>query len=157
MKLSAMRFNLDSGKVSEFAIEGVDGRTPNGPVKLGRFALKSLDIANLLRLSAQFAGSPPSPDKALEMIPLIGGAELKGLVVPFKNTGKPVSIEHFSLDWGQFVGPIPTKVRLTTKMTAPLDATDPALKALIAAGLDKAVIDNRSRRGLDGGDEGVRA
>jgi hypothetical protein len=137
-----MRLDLDNGKVNEFAIEGVDGRAPEGPVKLGRFALKSLDVANLLRLSAQFAGSPPPPDKALDMIPLIGGAELRGLVAPFKNTGKQVSIEQFSLDWGQFVGPIPTKVRMTTRMTTPLDASDPILMALIAAGLDKAVIDN---------------
>ncbi|MBR1235948.1 hypothetical protein [Bradyrhizobium sp. AUGA SZCCT0182] len=142
IKLSTMRLDLDNGKVNEFAIEGVDGRAPEGPVKLGRFALKSLDVANLLRLSAQFAGSPPPPDKALDMIPLIGGAELRGLVAPFKNTGKQVSIEQFSLDWGQFVGPIPTKVRMTTRMTTPLDASDPMLKALIAAGLDKAVIDN---------------
>lgn len=143
IKFSAVRFNLDSGTINEFAIEGVDGRTPQGPVKVGRFALKSLDIANLMRLSAQFNGSPqpPSPDKALEMIPLIGGVELKGLVVPFKNTGKQVSIENFSLDWGQFVGPIPTRVRLTTRMTTPFDATDPNLKPLIAAGLDIAALD----------------
>ena len=144
IRLATMRANLDSGKINEFAVEGLDGRTPQGPVKLGRFALKSLDVANLLRLSAQFAGSPqpPSPDKVLEMIPLIGGVELKGLVVPFKNTGKPVSIENFSLDWGQFVGPIPTKVRLTAKMTSPVDATDPSVRPLIAAGLDTATIDS---------------
>jgi len=143
VKLAAVRFNLEGGKVNEFAIEGLDGRTPQGAVKLGRFALKSLDIANLLRLSAQFAGSAqPPPDKMLEMIPLIGGAELKALVVPFKNTGKPVSIDNFSLDWGQFVGPIPTKIRLTTKMTTPFDATDPTLKPLIAAGLDMVAIDS---------------
>jgi len=144
LKFSAMRFNLESGKINEFAIEGVDGRTPQGPLKVGRFALKSLDIANLMRLSAQFVGSPqpPPPDKALEMIPLIGGVELKGLVAPFKNTGKSVSIENFSLDWGQFVGPIPTKIRLTARMTTPLDATDPVLKPLIEAGLNVATIDS---------------
>ncbi len=87
IRLATMRVNLDSGKINEFAIEGLDGRTPQGPVKLGRFALKSLDVANLLRLSAQFAGSPqpPSPDKVLEMIPLIGGVELKGLVVSLQK------------------------------------------------------------------------
>lgn len=142
VKLSAMRFDLDNGKVNEFAIEGVDGRAPDGPVKVGRFALKSLDVANLLRLSAQFAGSPPPPDKALDMIPLLGGAELRGLVAPFKNTGKQVSIEQFSLDWGQFVGPIPTKLRMTTKMTTPFDPANPSLMPLISAGIDKAVIDN---------------
>jgi len=143
-KLAAVRFNLENGKVGEFAVEGLDGRSPKGPVKVGRFALKSLDIAGLLRLAAQFSspGQQPSPDEALALIPLIEGVELKGLVAPFKNTGKPVSIENFSLDWGQFVGPIPTKVRLITKMTTPFDTADPSLKPLIAAGLDMAVIDN---------------
>jgi hypothetical protein len=143
VKLSAMRFNLESGKVKEFAIEGLDGRTPQGPVKVGRFALKSLDIANFMRMSALFANpaQPPPPDKALDMIPLIEGVELKGLIAPFKNTGKPVNIDAFNLDWGQFIGPIPSKLRLALKMAAPLDASDPGQMVLVAAGLDKAAID----------------
>jgi hypothetical protein len=40
------------------------------------------------------------------------------------------------VNWGQFVGPIPSKVRLTAKMTTPVDAADPSMKTLIAAGLD---------------------
>jgi hypothetical protein len=138
-----MRFNLDNGKVNEFAVEGLDGRTPQGPFKLGRFALKSLDVANLLRMSALFSNpaQQPPPDKVLEMIPLIEGVEVKGLVSPFKNTGKAVSIENFSLDWGQFVGPIPSKARLTLKMSAPLDANIPGQDILVAAGLNAAAID----------------
>ena len=119
-------------------------RTPKGNVKLGRFALKSLDIANFIRVTAQFAnpGQPPSPELIAALFPLIQGVEFKALVAPFKNTGKPVSIENFSLDWGQFVGSIPTKIRLITRMTTPFDPADASLKPLIAAGLDKAVIDN---------------
>ena len=66
IKLSAIRFNLENGKIGEFAFEGLDARSPNGPVKVGRFALKSLDIANLLRMSAQFSdpAQKPSPDQA---------------------------------------------------------------------------------------------
>jgi hypothetical protein len=142
-KLAAVRFNLENGKVGEFAIEGLDGRSPKGPVKVGRFALKSLDIAGLLRMAAQFStpGQQPSPDKALALIPLIEGVELKGLAAPFKNTGKPVNIDTFNLDWGQFVGPIPSKVRLTMKMSGPLDANDPGQKVLVAGGLDRAAVD----------------
>ena len=54
-KLAAVRFNLENGKVGEFAVEGLDGRSPKGPIKVGRFALKSLDIAGLLRMAAQFS------------------------------------------------------------------------------------------------------
>ncbi|CAN7268175.1 hypothetical protein LJR220_001227 [Bradyrhizobium sp. LjRoot220] len=142
-KLSAMRFNLDSGKVNEFAIEGLDGRTPQGPLKVGRFALKSLDVANLMRMSALFSNpsQQPPPDQALAMLALIEGVELKALAAPFRDTGRPVNIDAFNLDWGQFVGPIPSKLRLALKMSAPLDARDPGQKVLVTAGLDKAAID----------------
>lgn len=143
VKLSTMRFNLESGKVNEFVLEGVDGRTPQGPLKVARFAVKALDVANFMRISALFANpaQPPAPDQLLGMIPLIAGVELKGLTVPFKNTGKPVNIDAFNLDWGQFIGPIPSKLRLALKMSAPFDASDPTQKVLIAAGLDRAAID----------------
>src|SRR6185312_13015164 len=137
-KLSAIRFNLEDGKIGEFAVEGLDTNTPKGPLKLGRFALKSLDIANFIRLTAQFANpaQPPSPELIAGLFPLIGGVEIRGVTAPFKNTGKLVNLDSFDVNWGQFIGPIPSKARLTTKMTTPVDATDPAMKALIAAGLD---------------------
>ena len=67
--------------------------TPKGPVKVGRFALKSLDIANLMRMAAQFANpaQPPSPDQMLGLLPLLEGVEIKGVAAPFKNTDKPVN------------------------------------------------------------------
>jgi hypothetical protein len=142
VKLATMRLNLDNGKVGELAFEGLDARAPKGPVKVGRFALKSLDISNLVRLAAQFAAQTPAPDQALAMLPLIEGVEVKGLVAPYKNTDKLVNIDTISLDWGQFVGPIPSKVRLTAKMTGPIDGSDAALQPLIVAGMDKLAIDS---------------
>ena len=52
-----------------------------------------------------------------------------------------VAIDTFNLDWGQFIGPIPSKLRLALKMSAPLDARDPGQNVLVAAGIDKAAID----------------
>jgi hypothetical protein len=141
--LAAMRFNLENGKIGEFAFEGLDTGSPKGPIKVGRFALKGLDIANLLRMSALFSNpaQKPSPDQALGLLALLGGAEVKGLVAPYKDTNKPINIDTFSLNWGQFVGPIPSRARLTAKLTAPIDATDAALKPLLSAGMDTAAID----------------
>jgi hypothetical protein len=143
IKLSTMRFNLEDGKVGEFAMKGFNVRTPKGPTMVERFALKSLDIANLLRMSALYSNpaQKPSPDQALRLFLLLEGAEMKGLVVPFKDSGRLVNIETFNLNWGQFVGSIPSRAHLTAKMTAPIDATNPALKPLVAAGLDMAAID----------------
>jgi hypothetical protein len=143
IKLAAMRFNLESGKVDEFAVEGLDARSPDGPVKLGRFALKTLDIGNLLRMSALYSNPErrPSPDQALGMLALLEGVELKGLVAPYKNTKKNVNIDAVDVNWGQFVGPIPSRVRLTAKMSVPVDATNPAQLAFAAAGLDTLALD----------------
>jgi hypothetical protein len=141
-KLSAIRLNLENGKIGEFAFEGLDVRSPQGPFKIGRFALKSLDIANLLRMSALFSNPAqrPSPDQALGLLLLLEGAEVKGVVAPFKNTSRLVNIDTIDLDWGQFVGPIPSKARLIVKLTTPLDATDAA--PLVAAGIDTLTLDS---------------
>jgi len=143
IKLSTMRFNLEDGKVGEFAMKGFNVRTPKGPTMVERFALKSLDIANLLRMSALYSNpaQKPSPDQALRLFLLLEGAEMKGLVAPFKDSGKLVNIETFNLNWGQFVGSIPSRAHLTAKMTAPIDPTNPALKPLVAAGLDVPALD----------------
>ncbi|MEH2533812.1 hypothetical protein V1277_006892 [Bradyrhizobium sp. AZCC 1588] len=137
-KLSAIRFNLEDGKVGEFAVEGLDMNTPKGPFKLGRFALKSLDVANFMRVSAQFANpaQAPSPELIAGLFPLIQGVEVKSVTAPFKNTGRFVNLDSFDVNWGQFVGPIPSKVRVTAKMTTPIDASDPSMRQLVATGLD---------------------
>jgi hypothetical protein len=135
---------LDKGKLAEFAIEGLEGHSPKqGPVKVGRFALKSLDIANLLRIAIQLgaAGRNPPPDQLAALLTVLEGGELSGLVAPYKNTGQPVNIDTFNLSWGQFVGPIPTRARSTVKMTGPIDLTDPdPLKMLASAGMKSATI-----------------
>jgi hypothetical protein len=143
LKLATMRFSLDNGKIGEFALEGLEAGSPQGPVKLARFAIKSFDVTGLLRLASQFLtpGQPPSPDQLLAMLPLLEGAEIKGLVAPFKATNKQVKVDTISLDWGQFVGAIPTRAHLIAKLTTPIDATDPAQRPLIAAGLNTAAID----------------
>jgi hypothetical protein len=141
LKLSTMRFNFDSGKIGELAFEGLDAHAPKGPIKLERFVLKSLDFSGLMRTTAQFDERQPSPNQALALLPLIEGVEVNGFVAPYNNTDKPVNIDNIDLNWGQFVGPIPTKARLTLKMSAPLDARDPGQKMLVAAGLDRLAID----------------
>ena len=141
VQLLAVRFNLENGKIGELAFEGLDAPAPQGPVKIGRFALKALDLSNLMRMAAQVSEQKPSLDQALALIPLIEGIEVKGFVAPYKDTNEAINIDVFNLDWGQFIGPIPSKARLTMKMSAPLDASDPRQKVLVAGGLDRAAID----------------
>jgi hypothetical protein len=137
-KLSAIRLNLENGKIGEFAFEGLDARTAKGPVKVGRFALKSFDVANLLRMSALFSNptQKPPPEQLLGLFLLLEGAEMKDFVAPYQDSTRQVNIDTFSLNWGQFVGPIPSMAHLTAKVSGPVDATDPSQTALVAAGID---------------------
>ena len=86
-KLASLRFSLENGKTGEFALEGFDGRTPQGPVKVTRFALKSVDIAGLLRKAALFSNpaQPPLPDQALGMIALLKGASSRASLRPTRT------------------------------------------------------------------------
>ena len=143
-RLAAARLTtLENGKIAELALEGFEGKAPQGPVKLGRFALKGLDIANLMRTAAQFSGSrqDPSPEQLLSLLLLVEAAETSNLVAPYKDTGKPITIDTLNVSWGQFVGPIPTRARVTVKMSGPVDASDPEpFNALAAAGLANASV-----------------
>jgi hypothetical protein len=140
--IAVMRLaNLENGKLAEFAVEGLEAKAPQGPVKIGRFALKSLEVANLMRASTLFAASRqnPSPDQLVALLLLLEGTEIAGLVAPYKETGKPVSIDTLNIAWGQFVGPIPTRARVTLKMSGPVDASDPnPFRMLAAAGIGNA-------------------
>lgn len=139
LRLATTRLGtLENGKLAEFALEGLEARSAQGPVKLGRFALKSIDVANLMRSAGQFAaaGRNPSPDQLAALLALLEGTEIRNLTAPYRSTGQPVNIDTLSLMWGQFVGPLPTRVRATLKMSGPVDASDPQPFNLLAgAGL----------------------
>ncbi|MES1150053.1 MAG: hypothetical protein ABUL53_12815, partial [Bradyrhizobium guangdongense] len=71
---------------------------------------------------------------------VLEGAEIKGVVSPYKTTNKLVTIDTLSLTWGQLIGPIPSKANFVAKMVVPTDPTNPALTPLIAAGIDKLAL-----------------
>lgn len=141
MKLSAFRFNLDKGK-SDIAIEGLEGGSPEGPFKVGLFAVKSFDVPSLMRLSPTANPSQAAaPGAALALFRVIEGIEIKDVVAPFKDGRKQVTIDTVSLNWDQLIGGIPTRARLVAKLTSPLDPANPALLPFLAGGIDKAAID----------------
>jgi hypothetical protein len=142
LKLAAIRYNMKNGK-GGFALEGLDARSPNGPIKIGRFALKSLDGANMLRVQSQFSNPAqnPSPDQLFGLLPLLEGAEITDFVAPYRESSNAlVNIERLSLDWGQFIGPIPSKARLVVKMSSPIDVNAPGVQMLFPNGVDRAVM-----------------
>src|ERR1044072_5607110 len=91
--------SLENGKLAEFAMEGLEARAPDGPVKVGRFALKALDLANLIRMSAQFATTRggPGTDQLAALLLLLEGTEIRNLVAPYKASGQPVNVDTLML------------------------------------------------------------
>jgi hypothetical protein len=157
-KVGTMRLaSVENGRIGEFAFEGVDARTKS-PFKVGRFALKALDVANLMRMSAQLSAAATqklAPGQFVELLRLLEGMEIKNLVSPYGNAGKTVNIETIDLAWGAYVGAVPSRLRATVKMSGPISARDPEpFKMLAAAGFANASMS------LDLGaawDEGTRA
>ena len=135
-KLAAIRLTgLENGRLAEFAMEGIDGQSPQkDPVHIGRFAFKGLQIANLMRQSTQMAetGRAPSPDQALGLLALLEGIELSDVTAKTSASQPPIRIENFSLSWGQFIGPIPTMVRLTAKTTVPTNLADQGMGGILS-------------------------
>jgi hypothetical protein len=127
----------------EFAVEGLDTPSPQGQFKMERFALKSFNATKLMRWTAGLVtpGQTPSPEQMLGLFGVLAGAEVKGVVAPFKTTKKLVTIDTLSLDWGQLVGSIPSKAHVVAKFVTPTDPSDPKQLPLITAGIDKLAID----------------
>jgi hypothetical protein len=130
-------------QAGELALEGLDAPTPQGQVKMERFALKSFNVANLMHWAASLAtpGQAPSPDQMLGLFRVLEGAEIRGVAAPFKNTRQLVTIDTISLNWGQLVGSIPSKANVVVKMVTPTDPTNPTQRPLTMAGIDKLAID----------------
>lgn len=137
-KLKAIRY-----REGEFVVEGLDAPTPQGQVKVERFALKSFSMANLMRWAAGLSnpGQAPSPEQMLGLFRVLEGAEIKGVVSPYKTTRQLVTIDTISLTWGQLIGSIPSKANLIVKMVTPTDPANPAQRPLTMAGIDKLAID----------------
>ena len=138
-KLAAVRLiGLENGRLAEFAIEGLDGQSPQKePIHVGRFAFKGLHMANLVRQSSALTetGRIPSPDQMVGLLALLEGIELDDVNA---TSGKQaVRIDTFRLSWGQFVGSIPTKVRLSAKTTVPANLADAGTGGMLSgAGMD---------------------
>jgi len=137
-RLNAVKYDPE-----KIALEGLDMPMPQGQLKMERFALKSFSAANLMRWAASLrtSGQTPSPDQMMGLFRVLEGAEIKGVVSPYKNTRQLITIDTISLNWGQLVGSVPTKANLVVKMVTPTDPANPAQRPLIMAGVDKLAID----------------
>jgi hypothetical protein len=143
IKVARIAINgLDSGRLAEFSVEGLDGGQMAGrtPLSIGGLTVKGFQIANLFRTASRLVSSPErtrGPAQVLRALALFDGVDLKEIAVPDPATRRLVHLEALNASWGQFVEDVPSQVRLSVKVRAPVSAadTEPMMKALAARGI----------------------
>lgn len=138
-KLSSIHYSLENGE-AELLFEGLDNQAPAGQFRFDRFALKSLNAAQAIRLGAELQRAPTS-DRALGLFRMLSGFEMKGFAAAYPDTRKLLTIDTLSLDWGQLIGSIPSKANLIAKMVVPTDPNNSTQLPLTTAGIDKLAVD----------------
>jgi hypothetical protein len=143
VKLAALRIErMENGRLGALVFDRLDARPPFGdPVSFGRFVLKGLDLANLLRLLGTELtappGQPPSFDRIARMYTLLEGFEIKGIEVPDPDTRRKALIDASVTSGPSIAGSLPTNVRSAFKMSIPLSLSTPEpLNILASAGFD---------------------
>ncbi|MBO0766268.1 MAG: hypothetical protein J2P50_16995 [Hyphomicrobiaceae bacterium] len=148
LRLSALRVarlainGLDDGRLAELSIEGVDGGQfpASAPPRIGGLTAKGFQIGKLLRSTSRLVTSPEwaqGPAQVLQDLSLLDGVEVKEIALADPATQRVVHLEALNASWGQFVGDLPSEVRLSARVRAPVSAmeTEPILKALAAHGI----------------------
>ncbi|MFZ1105712.1 MAG: hypothetical protein WAN86_23100 [Hyphomicrobiaceae bacterium] len=146
VNLASLRVErMENGRLGELSFDGLDAKPSFGdPVSFSRIALKGFDVANFMRLVgtglATPPGQPPSFDRLAGMYKLLEGFELKSIVVPDPTTGRKVQFDA-SVTSGQLVGTVPSAVRASFTLSAPIGARspEPFINMLGAAGLSTLV------------------
>ena len=136
---------FESGRLAELSLEGLDTQTPlHEPIKIGRFTLRGLGFSELMRSVARLAtpAQQPSPDQLVSLLRALEGIEIQGLIVPYRDTGRPVEIETAKISWGEYIGAFPTQVRAALRISGPITSGDgEPFSQLLAAGMTTATVD----------------
>jgi hypothetical protein len=128
LKFAALRLSgLADGRIGEAILEDLNGASQHDSFNLGRFVLKGLALANLLRKSSQLAtaGGPPSLQQVTDFLSLAEGIEVRRFSAPEKKSGKLLQIETLTASWGNFTGPLPSSARLAATIIYPTSLAEP--------------------------------
>lgn len=136
--------DLKQGRLARLLVEKASGPSEGSvPFALESFAIKGFSPLPILAAAARAPGPEDqnSLDNTLAVVRAIEGIELKGLVSAASDTSV-VHLDALALDWGSFIGLVPTRIALKMEgLTVPLSAADGAgLGSLGDLGFDKVTM-----------------
>ncbi|OYX05474.1 MAG: hypothetical protein B7Z15_16915, partial [Rhizobiales bacterium 32-66-8] len=141
LKIGTMGFSgLTGGRLDTFSLQALTGQSDNKPVKMDRMVLRGFSLTPLFAMSAEAArnGMEPSMDGALSLLQGLESVSLAGVQVPRDDSDVPVSIGALDVSWGNFIGPVPTRVALkATGISGPITEDDGAPFSYLDIKLEK--------------------
>lgn len=130
LAVAAIR-GLNNGRLTEYALEGLADDSPqHDKFSVQRLAINGVDLPALLRKPPQFDGSsrPFAKEQVDQLLSVFHGFEIRGLIASNRSIAQLDQIELFQASWGEFVGPIPTNIRVAAKVRFPATIfVDPGL------------------------------
>ncbi|WP_127092134.1 hypothetical protein [Aquabacter cavernae] len=132
-------------RLDRFDMEALTGQVEGEkPFSLDRLSLRGLNLLPVLELSARAPADEAAPtlDSALALFRALEGVEIAGLRAFMADSDAPVAIGAMKLDWGQFIGLVPTRFSFSgSGITGPIsDADGPPFSYLAAAGAKDATL-----------------
>jgi len=129
------------GRLAELTLRDTKSLSPQDNVSFGRLTFKNVDLAGLLRKSAQLSAAdrPATPEEIGALAAVLEGVEMDDVVVsaarPDRASGTMVHLLSLRASWGELVGTVPTAAHYAAKAEMPIaDQTGDLFKALRDAG-----------------------
>ncbi|MEW6123747.1 MAG: hypothetical protein AB1698_14130 [Pseudomonadota bacterium] len=137
--------NQKDGRLDRFEVEALTGEAEGEkPFSLEKLTLRGLNLLPVLELSARASADEAAPtlDSALALFRALEGVELSGLRASVTDADTPVAIGALRMEWGQFIGLVPTRIALSgSGITGPINEADGApFSYLAAAGAREATL-----------------
>jgi hypothetical protein len=133
--------DLRNGKLAGVTLEGMRTVRATQTLTVERMSLHGLDVAGMLRATAQFAppGAQPDPRQVSAAFRLLEDFEVSGLTGPDERPGQDPGqmfrISSFKASWGRYAGPTPTTMRFAMAMDVPIGPNETGpLRAMRDAG-----------------------
>ncbi|MDF2996181.1 MAG: hypothetical protein K0R27_1818 [Xanthobacteraceae bacterium] len=136
---------MKGGRIDTIAIEGFSGNDPSGKaVKLNRFVVNGLKPGELMQLGADAVINPAELNTTqhhLAVLRSLDGIEIEGIEAPIgPSPDDVVKLGTLQLSWGGFIGPVPSKMAASLRVSGPIAqlADDQPFSLMAASGATRA-------------------